>query len=163
MYRLACDSDNLADLVPTPIILTYADLFGTRAELDALRDRFPTSTIKLIDRGLGDPAAVASAISVSDTEPRARTVADTVNLIRQWIHEGRDFPTAYADRSIMPLIINALAGVTGWWKWWATLDGTMRIPDHPDDMCQFAGANLTGGNYDLTVIYNDAWHPQQGL
>lgn len=163
MYRLACDSDNLAALVHTPVILTYADLVPTMAELDALRDRFPGSLVKLIDRGLGDPAGVATAISVSDTEPGARTVADTVALIREWIHAGRSFPTAYADRNTMPLIINALAGVQGWWKWWATLDGTMRITDHPNDMVQFAGVNLTGGQYDLTAIYEDAWHPQSGL
>lgn len=163
MYRLACDSDNLAALVPTPIILTYADLFQTRAELDTLRDRFSSSTVKLIDRGLGDPAAVATAISVSDTETGARTVADTVLLMRQWVQDGRDFPTAYANRSTMPLIINALAGLKGWWKAWATLDGTMRIPDHPNDMVQFAGASMTGGHYDLWIIYDNAWHPQVGL
>lgn len=163
MYRLACDSDNLAALVPTPVILTYADMFATHAELDALRDRFPGSMVKLIDRGLGDPAGIASAVSISDTEAGARTVADSVLLIRQWIAVGRSFPTAYANRSTMPLIINALAGVKGWWKWWATLDGTMRIPGHESDMVQFAGSNLTGGHYDLTVIYNDAWHPQLGL
>lgn len=163
MYRLACDTDDLAAIVPTPIILTYADLFTSRAQLDALRDRFPTSTIKLIDRGLGDPAAVATAISVSDTEAGARTVADTVLLIRQWVQDGRDFPTAYADRSTMPLIINALAGLHGWWKWWATLDGTMRAPGHPGDMVQFASAAMTGGHYDLSIIYDNAWHPQVGL
>ena len=163
MYRLACDSDNLNALVPTPVIFTYADLIPTRSALDALRDRFTTSLIKLIDRGLGDPAAVATAISVSDTEPGARTIAQTVALMRLWISEGRAYPTAYADRSTMPMIISMLSGVHGWWKWWATLDGTMRIPSDPSAMVQFANANMTGGNYDLSIIYNDNWHPQIGL
>ena len=163
MYRLACDSDNLSALVHTPVILTYADLIHTQADLDALRDRFPGSMVKLIDRGLGDPAAVATAVTASDTEPGARTVADTVRLIRQWVSTGVPYPTAYANRSTMPLIISALAGVKGWWPWWATLDGTMRIAGHENDMVQFAGSGMTGGHYDLTAIYNDNWHPQQGL
>lgn len=159
MIRFACDSDSLADLAPTPLIFTYADLIRSAAEYSALTTRFPRSVVKLIDRGLGDPAGLA-ATAMADDETGALTSAQAGARIRAWLAEGRQFVTGYANRSTMPSLEAELAGVTGWWRWFATLDGTMRIPGHPDAMVQFAGAQVTGGRFDLSVVWNGAYHPE---
>lgn len=159
MIRFACDSDSIADLVPTPLIFTYADLIGSAIEYTALTARFPRSVIKLIDRGLGDPAGLAATVMV-DVEQGALTAAQAAGQIRRYLAEGRQFVTGYANRSTMPSLEAELADVAGWWRWYATLDGTMRISTRPHAMVQFAGAQITGGRFDLSVVWNGAYHPE---
>lgn len=160
--RLACDSDVLSALEDTPFIFTYADLVPTRDALDALKRAHPKSLVKLIDRGLGDPSGVATAIRVTDTEPGANSVAESAAKMQAWLKEGRSFVTGYADRDTMPKLMDAMSGHSGWWKWWATLDGTMTIPGHENNMVQFASAALVGRHVDMSVIWNGAYHPGVG-
>lgn len=164
MIRLACDSDNLNDLIATPLIFTYADLVRDRGHLSALRARFPGSTLKLIDRGLGDPAGTAEAVQAVDVEGGANAPLEAARKMLALVKEGRQFVTGYANRSTMPLLIEATheVGLTEleWWKWYATLDGTMRVSEHPDAMVQFASAAMVGLHVDLSVVWHPRYHPE---
>ena len=164
MIRLACDSDNLNDLIATPLIFTYADLVRDRGHLSALRARFPGSTLKLIDRGLGDPAGTAEAVQAVDVEGGANAPMQAAEKMLALVKEGRQFVTGYANRSTMPLLIEACheVGLTEmeWWKWIATLDGTMRVSDYPNAMVQFASAQMVGLHADLSVIWHPQYHPE---
>lgn len=130
-------------------VATYADLLTpTLAHLFAGR-------LVVIDRGLGDPMNLAD---VADIEPGALTVDEGAAKIRQWVHENRPFPTAYHNRDIWAAVDAALTGVA-FWNWVATLDGTL-LPDgrHPAAV-QFAGAGAVGEHADLSIVWDDQWHP----
>lgn len=45
-------------------------------------------------------------------------------------------------------------------RWLATLAGPVlhTYDGTPVDACQAFGENLTGGHYDLSVVFNEAWH-----
>lgn len=164
MLRLACDSDNLADLLHTPFIFTYADLVRSPGALHALRARFPGSCLKLIDRGLGDPAGVASAIRVVDDETGANNAQQSAEKMLQWVTEGRPFVTGYANRSNIDALFGAARAIGladhEWFRWIATLDGTMRIAAHPYAMVQFIDAETSGLHVDFSVVWNDLYHPE---
>lgn len=164
MLRFACDSDQLGALVACPIMFTYADLIRDRGQLHALRARFPGSVLKLIDRGLGDPAGTAEAVRVVDIEPGANGIAEGAQKLLAMVKEGRQFVTGYANRNDMPALIEETQRIglseLEWWKWYATLDGTMRIADHPDAMVQFANSQMAGAHIDLSVIWNGSYHPE---
>lgn len=166
MLRLACDSDILSDLQPTPLIFTYADLIRDAGALQALRARFPGSNIKLIDRGMGDPANVASAIRIVDDETGANNSDEAAQKMLQWVKEGRLYVTGYANRSTLPSLFNATRAVGladhEWWRWIATLDGTMRVADHPDAMVQFTDAETAGLHVDFSIVWNPLYHPSAG-
>ena len=164
MIRLACDSDQLDALIPTPLIFTYADLVRDRGHLHALRARFPGSTLKLIDRGLGDPSNTAEAVQAIDVEAGANGIAEGAAKIKTLITEGRQFVTGYANRTDMPKLIAATQaiGITEmeWWKWYATLDGTMRVEPDPSAMVQFASSAMVGLHVDMSVIWHAGYHPE---
>lgn len=164
MIRLACDSDQLDALIPTPLIFTYADLVRDRGHLHALRARFPGSTLKLIDRGLGDPAATAEAVQAVDEEPGANSIDVAAEKLLQLVKEGRQYVTGYADRNDMPKLVAATQrlGLTEmeWWKWYATLDGTMRVEPDPVAMVQFASSSMVGLHVDMSVIWHSGYHPE---
>lgn len=166
MIRLACDSDQLDALIPTPLIFTYADLVRDRAHLHALRARFPGSVLKLIDRGLGDPADTAEAVQAVDVETGANTPQEAARKMLNLVKAGRQFVTGYANRSTMPALIEAThaVGLTEmeWWKWYATLDGTMRVEPDPTAMVQFASAQMVGLHVDMSVIWHPHYHPEVG-
>jgi hypothetical protein len=156
VYRLACDSDNVSALVQTPLVFTYADLFRTEQELQNLKARFPLSRVKLIHRGLGDPLGKATIV---DIEHGALTMKQGEQFMRQWVAEKRPFPTAYFNRSEMSAIDSALKDLKGWWRWIATLDGTMRVPQHPNAMVQFANAAMAGTHVDMSIVYWPQYEP----
>ena len=154
--RLACDSDQLDALLPTPLVFTYADLIPDQAALAALRARLQGSEVALIDRGLGDPLGRANVIDVE-----RGTFA--VSQVRGWFaakrRAGVRFLTAYASRDTWAAIDATAALPSGAWRWYATLDGTMRIPGHEHTMVQFAPAAVVGAHCDLSVVWNDAYRP----
>jgi hypothetical protein len=154
MVRIMFDSDNpglLAGLFhagEAGLIATYADLVTP-----ALADR-AGGDLLVIDRGHGDPHHLATC---GDFERGALKPADAPDW---WdAHHGRGELTVYADRSTMPSLIHALGPHRPAWRWWATLDGTMRIPANPTAMVQFAGEKMTGFHADATIIYNPHWRP----
>lgn len=154
MVRIMFDSDDpglLAELHragEVQLAATYADLV-TRG----LAAQFGHDLL-VIDRGQGDPMHLATC---GDFEPRALNPADAPGW---WdAHHDRGELTVYANRSTMPSLIHALGPHRPAWRWWATLDGTMRIPANPTAMVQFAGEKMTGFHADATIIYNPHWRP----
>lgn len=83
---------------------------------------------------------------------------------RNKLHPG--YPAViYCDRSHLTPLFNAMnaAGlrvVHDFRLWIATLDGTKTVPDMTGvTAVQFAGESMTGGHYDESIVYDDAWHP----
>ena len=154
MLRIMFDSDDpdlLAELHhdgDAGLCATYADL------VTPARHASFEGELLVIDRGHGDPHGLATC---GDFERGALRPADAP----EWwdAHQHRGALTVYADRSNMPSIIHALGPRRPAWRWWATLDGTMRIEANPGAMVQFAGAAMTGIHADATVVYNPRWRP----
>ena len=79
------------------------------------------------------------------------------------MHAGLPFTTLYCSRGDRPAVEMSLkyAAVTpseaGLWI--STLDGTQQVPDgaYPTVAVQYAGESLTGGHFDLSVVYLDYW------
>lgn len=65
----------------------------------------------------------------------------------------------YSDRNQFAECTNAI-GTRRAARWLATLDGPIvhTFDGIPIDACQAFGAALTGGAYDLSVVFNEAWH-----
>jgi hypothetical protein len=152
-YRLMYDSDSIAALRQlradgAGLVATYADLVTPQVEQE-----FGTS-LAVIDRGMGDPLRLAR---IGDFETGALNPS---NAAAWWDeHTGRGELTVYANRATMPTVLSVLGHGRAAWRWWATLDGTMRIPGNPNAMVQFAGAAATGVHADCTVIYHPGWKP----
>lgn len=130
-------------------VATYADLV-TPALCQELRGR-----LVVIDRGLGDPMGLAS---VADIEPGALTVASAAERMHAWQQQGRPFVTAYHDRAVQQDVDQATAGM-GIFNWVATLDGTLLPDGRTRAAVQFAGAASLGFHADLSIVWDDSWHP----
>jgi hypothetical protein len=154
--RFACDSDNLADLVGTDVVLTYSDLVRTDDELQVLARRFPGSDIGLIDRGLGDPTGQATII---DVESGARTAADVPGWLEEKTGQGWANLTVYLQPGSLDAVERA-AGGAGWWRWFASWGAGLAVAGHPLAMVQFVDSARIGQHIDLSVIHNPHWHPR---
>lgn len=108
-----------------------------------------------IDRGLGDPLGIAT---IADIEPRALTVEEGAQRVRQWVAEKRLWPTAYHDRSLWPAVNQALAGVP-YSHWVATLDGTCMPDGEMPTAVQILTAAAVGVPVDMSIVWVDAWKP----
>lgn len=153
-YRLMYDSDDVATCLllaraGAPLVASYADLI-TPADVD--QAHAAGSRLLAVDRGLGDPHQLAR---IGDFERGALKVADAAAW---WDHTAPRGPvTVYADRSTMPALLRALGPHRPAWRWWAALDGTMRIAANPSAMVQFAGEAQTGVHADASVVYHAGW------
>jgi hypothetical protein len=153
-FRLMYDSDQIGVCLElaragAPLVASYADVI-TPAHLEAAKAA--GSRLVAIDRGQGDPHQLAR---VGDFERGALTA---IHAGAWWDeHQDRGPLTVYADRTTMPGLLRALGPKRPVWRWWATLDGTMRIAVNPAAMVQFADANATGVHADCTVIYHPGW------
>lgn len=130
-------------------VATYADLV-TPALYKQLHDR-----LVVIERGLGDPMHLAT---VADIEPGALTVQAGADLLHAWKQQGRPSVTAYHDRSLQAAVDQATAGL-GISNWVATLDGTLLPDGRTRAVVQFAGAKDIGIHADLSIVWDDSWHP----
>jgi len=146
------DSDQLAVLRAlhadgAALVASYADLI-TPADVQHFG-----GALAVIDRGLGDPHHLAT---IGDFEPGALRAAGAA----QWWddHQGRGELTVYASRSYMPNVLRNLGPHRPAWRWWATLDGTMRV-NGSRAMVQFANVIMTGVHADATIIYHSRWKP----
>jgi hypothetical protein len=153
-YRLMYDSDQLDVLLGlaragAPLVASYADLI-TPSDMAAVK--VAGSRLLAIDRGLGDPHQLAR---IGDFERGALHVAQAA----QWWdeHQQRGPLTIYADRTNLPAVLQVLGPGRPAWRWWATLDGTMRITSNPGAIVQFAGAAMTGVHADCSVVYHPGW------
>lgn len=102
---------------------------------------------------------------VLDVEAGDATVATAVKWVRNRTRIGFPNPVIYCNRSTLRALFNAMAANgyfpdDGFRLWVATLDGTKRLIDMTGVVAvQYAGSDLTGGHYDQSLVYDDAWHP----
>lgn len=153
MAGLMLDSDDPSVLLEPRFsamrIATYADLITP----EIIAAAGPRLTV--IDRGHGDPHNLAT---VADIEPALLTVDQGIAKIRQWLEEGRRGVTAYHDRAQWNEVNQAGAGLE-FSHWIATLDGTLVPAGFYMAAVQFAGESLLGFHADMSIVWNDEWHP----
>lgn len=156
MPRLMIDSDDTALLLQPRFagmtLGAYADIVTPEQVAQA------AGRMVVIDRGLGDPHAIAT---VADIEPGAHTVESGAALVKQWDAEHRPFPTAYHDRAQWEAVNAALEGVK-FAHWVATLDGTLVPSGYYMAVVQFAPAAVLGFHADMSIVWDDGWHPMPG-
>jgi hypothetical protein len=157
------DSTTAADIPVhgTELVAGYGN--GAYAWTAADWARFPDARHVAIDVNGSDPGGCG----VLDVETGDATVAEAVT----WVHRrtaaapGSYVPVIYCNRSTLTPLFNAMnaAGlkiVTHFRLWVATLDGIEILADMTGvTAVQARGANLTGGHYDESIVYDDAWHP----
>jgi hypothetical protein len=100
---------------------------------------------------------------VLDVETGDATPAGAYTWLKGKIARGDPMPVVYCNRSTQPAVEQAtreLIHGRDYWFWIATLDGTASLPDMTGVVAvQDKGANLTGGHYDESIVYDDAWKP----
>lgn len=150
--RLMCDSENLAALLPTPVIATYSDLITSEAMRDDLQGHFPNSDIVLGDRGLGDPTGRSSW---ADCERWAMTPDDLPAWHdRQQAADVADL-TVYASYNRYARVDAVMAG-RDFYRWVAFW-GHLEVPRYPWAIIQFADSGMIGADVDLSYIANPQW------
>ena len=112
-----------------------------------------------------DVLGTTPAASVRDWE-----TGDKGGSLEQWVIDhnkasGKKDAVVYCNRSTLPEV-RQLTGsqILGkdYWLWVATLDGTVFGPgQYPGVIaCQVKGAQLTGGDYDISLVYDGSlWLP----
>lgn len=150
------DTDVLNDLTPhAELLATYADLV---TDLPALQKQFPNSVIILIDRGLGDHTGLSS---VADVENGAMTAADAAAWYDRQHAKGVKDLTIYCSRDELAAVDTAM-GARVFYRWIATLDGTVHIdnfkPLEAPAAVQCLSASMLGIHADGSLVLQDQWH-----
>jgi hypothetical protein len=103
---------------------------------------------------------------VLDVETGDATVRQAVQWAKVRHDAGDKNPVIYCNRSTLTPLFNAMGAAGfgpghGFRLWIATLDGkTLSVPDMTGVVAvQYAGEKHTGGHYDESIVYDDAWHP----
>jgi hypothetical protein len=163
MTRLMRDSTDLKDIPVhgTDLVAGYINGAWVASEKDFAR--FPGIPHVHIDV-FGDGADEAGVLDYEALNPRTAEGCTEWAKRRNKLHPG--YPAViYCDRSHLTPLFNAMnaAGlriVKDFRLWIATLDGTKKVPDMTGvTAVQFAGAKMTGGHYDESIVYDDTWHP----
>lgn len=162
--RVMLDSDVLNDLTDhSELLATYSDLIPNETALTALQQKYPDATIILIERGLGDPTGKSSVI---DIETGAATPADGPIWYDKQHKAGIKYLTVYVNRSNLAAV-DAAMGSRVFYRWIATLDGTLAIPGfdplHAPAAVQILPASKIGVHADLSLVLQDKWHPRPKL
>jgi len=161
MTRVMRDSTTAADIPHhgTDLVAGYAN--GRYVWADAEWKRFPGIGHVYIDVNGTDPHGAG----VLDVETGDATPAAAVTWVKARLALKPAYPPViYCNRSTLTPLFSAMnaAGlriVHDFRLWVATLDGTKTLPDMTGvTAIQWAGQNLTGGHYDESVVYDDAWH-----
>lgn len=118
-------------------------------------------------------------IDVLGTEPHQAAIIDwehgdvqDPNRLRWWVGERNSFrgdAVVYSDKDSMPAVLNALHGTGEYYQLLvANLSSDGKPPHQPTDFGlppnvrllgeQYAWPAKTGGPYDLSILFNDAWH-----
>lgn len=148
-------TDPQAIPVSVPAVAGYVDgiygpnhaQFGQPGWDAAAWDRFPTSLkvrISCLATNAGDCLDIEAGCA-------------RIDQVRAWIL-GRQVagvvrPILYVNRANWDAVRTTVTGLNVLW-WIATLNGTQNVPGA--DAVQYAGSNLSGGNYDLSLC-NDAF------
>lgn len=163
MTRLMRDSTILKDIPihGTDLVAGYVNGNGRASEQDFARFHgIPHVHIDVF----GTAADEAGVLDFEQGNPRTPNGCVDWAKKRNELHPG--YPAViYCDRSHLTPLFNAMnaAGLQikkDFRLWIATLDGHKTVPDMTGvTAVQFAGASLTGGHYDESIVYDDAWHP----
>lgn len=150
MARLLFDSVTPAAIPPgAQMVGGYVNGAYTWSSADW--NRFPGAEQVRInvtgDPSLGNALDVETGDATPGQAPRwydARHAAGIRNL------------AVYCNRATLPAV-NAAMGARPFYRWIATLDGTMR-PGGNADAVQFAGAAAAGIAADISVVWTGSWH-----
>lgn len=163
MTRLMRDSTILRDIPihGTDLVAGYVNGSGRASERDFARFRgIPHVHIDVLGT---DPDEAGVLDFERGNPPTAETCAEWAKK-RHELHPG--YPAViYCDRDHLTPLFNAMnaAGlhiVKDFRLWIATLDGTKTVHDMTGvTAVQFAGESITGGHYDESIVFDDAWHP----
>jgi len=162
--RVGRDSTTAADipLAGLQVVMGYGN--GRFAWTPADWARFPATVARVrIDVNGTDP----QACGVLDVESGDATPAQAPAWVktRKALGAGPHGRTIYTSRSLLAAVDETMkaAGlerVTDYTLWVATLDGTRTLPSMTGVVAvQYAGEAQTGGHYDQSAVYDDAWHP----
>jgi hypothetical protein len=158
MTRLMRDSTVPNDIPVTGTQLAAGYINGIYAWPVAGWARFPGVPHVTID-----VSGAADHADVLDVETGDATPADSYGWLKAKIARGEHMPVVYCNRSTQPAVEQAtkeLIHGRDYWFWIATLDGTAVLPDMTGVVAvQDKGAALTGGHFDESVVYDDAWLP----
>ena len=163
MTRLMRDSTSLSDIPihGTDLVAGYVNGSGRASEQDFARFRgIPHVHIDVF----GTAADEAGVLDFEQGNPPTPNTCVEWAKKRNELHPG--YPAViYCDRHHLTPLFNAMnaAGLQikkDFRLWIATLDGHKTVPDMTGvTAVQFAGASMTGGHYDESIVYDDAWHP----
>ena len=156
MARVMFDSTT-PDAIPANAAIVGGYVNGSYAWPAAAWARFPDAQQVRItvtaDPALGNCLDVEKGDAAPDQAPgwiKARQAA------------GVKFVTIYCNRSTLPAVDAACAGLT-YYRWIATLDGTLYVPGFTamagPAAVQFAGSGMAGANVDISIVWEDGWHP----
>lgn len=163
MTRLMRDSTNVKDIPIQGTELVAGYINGNFVATEDDFDRFPGIPHVHIDV-LGTAPEAAGVLDFEDGNP------STAEDCAIWAKRRRaalpdHYPAViYCDRAHLTPLFNAMnaAGLQiarDFRLWIATLDGTKRVADMTGvTAVQFAGANMTGGHFDESIVYDDNWH-----
>ena len=172
MSRTMGDSTNLTAIPPTVNIAAVYASGGYTATTEAVEARFPHAKY---GRCWIDALGTRPDAQMRDWEPGNETDSD----LQGWVisHNkisGKKDAVIYSDRADLPQV-RQLTGTqilgTDYFLLVSTLDGTVVTagPEHLDSPpytypgvigCQVKGANLTGGDWDMSLIYDGSlWLP----
>jgi hypothetical protein len=158
--RIMRDSTTAADIDPRGLDLVAGYGNGAYRWPEADWDRFACPHV-FIDVNGSDPAGCG----VLDVETGDATVATAVAWVKARLALKPSYPPViYCNRSTLTALFDAMnaAGlkiVRDFRLWVATLDGTKTVPDMTGvTAVQYAGQAQTGGHYDESIVYDDAWH-----
>jgi hypothetical protein len=152
--RLLADSTNpsgMPDWVSVKAFYINGRYKATPAQIAAWRG--PKIRINVT----GSPA---DGGDVLDVESEDATPADIPAWYDAGVARGARYLGVYSDRDQFQACTTALAARPAA-RWLATLNGELMTTFNGIvlDACQLLGSTLTGENYDLSIIFNDAWHP----
>lgn len=155
--RVMLDTDTPTQLaVQAELLATYADLHTPQLE-QLLLGRH--SGVVWIDRGLGDPANVATVLDVEAHSAGATAVPSWLDRQVSLGHRGA---AVYCNRSTLDQV-NTEAGQRPFRHWIARLDGIATVPGFTPGRTpaavQVMGAAALGFHADLSLVYADDWHP----
>jgi len=163
MTRLMRDSTNLKDIPihGTDLVAGYVNGNFIATEEDFAR--FPGIPHVHIDV-LGTAPERAGVLDFEEGNPS--TAEDCVIWAkrRRAAFPHRYAPVIYCDRSHLTPLFNAMktAGLhieRDFRLWIATLDGTKTVDDMTGvTAVQFAGADMTGGHFDESIVHDPEWH-----
>jgi hypothetical protein len=162
MFRIMFDSVNPA-AIPEGASLVAGYVDGAASAWPAgAWDRFPGAELVRINV-TGDPAHGGDALDVERFDA-------TPDHAPGWFDErtkaGARGLTIYCNRSTLPAVEQAM-GTRSYFRWIATLDGTLVIPGFKPMQgpaaIQFAPAGITGIDADMSLVLSPYFHPQPSL